>query len=143
MWLSVYLRLLVSQRPCSIQTRIKTPASTNLCPILPGQRPCSIQTRIKTRNEVSDCASNNCQRPCSIQTRIKTRLEQQDQRLQYVRDHVPFKQGLRHEVSDCASNNLSGRQRPCSIQTRIKTPRALRPASTNLWSETMFHSNKD
>ena len=114
---------IASQRPSSIQTRIKTICSgTPLKGITPCQRPSSIQTRIKTIKICTNKTQLRRQRPSSIQTRIKTTqescflvLEVLSQRLssiqtrikthnrmffQYaahsVRDYLPFKQGLRH-----------------------------------------------
>ena len=58
-------------------------------------------------------------RPYSIKTRIKTPLWPYEAPLEYVRNHIPLKQGLRLVL--CAYSQYVKGPRPYSIKTRIKT----------------------
>ena len=107
-------RVLVSQRPYSIRTRIKTSCCSGSNRNCSGQRPYSIRTRIKTYFTSTLQLLLKSQRPYSIRTRIKT------SRYCYH------------------SSNYRLRQRPYSIRTRIKT--FAFTLFTNFFeSETIFH----
>ena len=87
-----------SQRPSSIQTRIKT------IPLSPYQF-----HKVSVRDHL----------PFKQGLRLSIRSSRMSSSSLTVRDHLPFKQGLRHDHSQSNQHQQIG-QRPSSIQTRIK-----------------------
>jgi len=87
-----------------------------------SQRPYSIRTRIKTRGAVCEYEHVRVRDHIPLEQGLRPSQAYLSARASDVRDHIPLEQGLRPLLVIIFRIGYDG-QRPYSIRTRIKTQR--------------------